>query len=76
MQSTKGSLQRNLNEFLRQYRKAPHSTTGLPPAQLFLGHNLRTRLDLVRADTTQTKITEKQAEFVHEYRTLQPKQSV
>ncbi|XP_011701101.1 PREDICTED: uncharacterized protein K02A2.6-like [Wasmannia auropunctata] len=46
--TTKDTLQQNLNEFLRQYRKAPYTTTGQPPSQLFLGRNLRTRLDLVR----------------------------
>lgn len=35
MDTTQGSLQRNLNEFLRQYRKAPHTTTGQPSALLF-----------------------------------------
>ncbi|KMQ84561.1 hypothetical protein RF55_17549, partial [Lasius niger] len=50
MATTKDTLQRNLNEFLRQYRKAPHTTTGQPPSQLFLGRSLRTRLDLVRHD--------------------------
>lgn len=53
MNTTPGTLQRDINEFLRQYRKAPHSTTGLPPAQLFLGRNLRARLDLVRPEVKQ-----------------------
>lgn len=35
MGTTKQTLRENLNEFLRQYRRAPHSTTGKPPAQLF-----------------------------------------
>jgi len=50
MQTTKSSLRQDINNFLRQYRKAPHSTTGLSPAQLFLSRNLRTRLDLVRPE--------------------------
>ncbi|XP_011166545.2 uncharacterized protein K02A2.6-like [Solenopsis invicta] len=41
MSTTQGSIQQNLNEFLRQYRKAPHSTTAQPSAQLFLGRNIR-----------------------------------
>lgn len=48
MATTKNTLQRNLNEFLRQYRRASHTTTGQPPSQLFLGRNLRIRLDLMR----------------------------
>jgi len=49
-----------VNKFLRQYRKAPHTTTGLPPAQLFLGRNIRTRLDLVRPEEKQIQTTERQ----------------
>ena len=36
--------------FLLAYRNTPHSTTGEPPSQLFLGRRLRTRLDLLRPD--------------------------
>ncbi|XP_037808343.1 uncharacterized protein K02A2.6-like [Lucilia sericata] len=46
MQTSRNNLQQNLNIFLRQYRKAPHSTTGQPPSQLFLGRVLRTHLDI------------------------------
>ncbi|XP_024891943.1 uncharacterized protein K02A2.6-like [Temnothorax curvispinosus] len=52
MSTTRNSLQTNLNEFLRQYRKAPHTTTGESPSKLFLGRNLRTRLDLVKPQDT------------------------
>ncbi|XP_037822594.1 uncharacterized protein K02A2.6-like [Lucilia sericata] len=44
MCTSKQTLQQNLNEFLRQYKNAPHSTTGVSPAQLFLGRQIRTRL--------------------------------
>ncbi|XP_055908532.1 uncharacterized protein K02A2.6-like [Eupeodes corollae] len=54
IETTKTSLQLNLNKFLRQYRKAPHTTTGQSPLQLFLGRSLRTSLDIF------TKVTEKQ----------------
>ncbi|XP_073820944.1 uncharacterized protein [Musca autumnalis] len=60
MCTTKMTLKENLNEFLRQYRNAPHSTTGQSPAQLFLGRQLRTRLDLVRPEETNSKVTAKQ----------------
>jgi hypothetical protein len=33
-----------LDEFLRAYRSAPHSTTGVAPAQLLYGRSLTTRL--------------------------------
>ena len=44
------SLNIKLARFLLAYRNAPHSTTGEPPSQLFLGRRLRTRLDLLKPD--------------------------
>ena len=44
------SLNIKLAQFLLAYRNAPHSTTGEPPSQLFLGRRLRTRLDLLKPD--------------------------
>lgn len=41
-------LEVTLKKVLINYRNTPHSTTQLSPAQLFLGRNLRTRLDLLR----------------------------
>lgn len=74
MSTTPGSLQSNLTQFLRQYRKAPHTTTDQSPAQLFLGRNIRTRIDLVRPDDIHTKITEKQQTiFNPSFRKFQPK---
>ncbi|XP_030767695.1 uncharacterized protein K02A2.6-like [Sitophilus oryzae] len=67
----------NLNQFLRQYRKAPHSTTGQSPAQLFLGRDLRTSLNLTRPDDISTKVLEKQrAEMQSTFRTLEDGQRV
>ena len=77
MRTTKESLRRNINEFLRQYRKAPHSTTGQAPSRLFLGRELRTRLNLVLPEEVHTKISEKQrAHFNATFRTLRPSQAV
>uniref|UniRef100_A0A1I8P5A3 Integrase catalytic domain-containing protein n=1 Tax=Stomoxys calcitrans TaxID=35570 RepID=A0A1I8P5A3_STOCA len=58
--ANKSSLQKHLNTFLRQYRIAPHSTTGQAPAVLFLGRNLRTQLDLILPQDLTTKMIEKQ----------------
>ena len=44
------SLNIKLAKFLLAYRNTPHSTTGEPPSQLFLGRRLRTRLDLLKPD--------------------------
>ncbi len=37
-----------VNEFLFDYRSAPHSTTGKSPARLLYGREIRTRFDLLR----------------------------
>ncbi|XP_037944434.1 uncharacterized protein K02A2.6-like [Teleopsis dalmanni] len=60
MGTTSKNLKKNLNEFLRQYKNTPHSTTGFSPAQLFLGRHLRTRLDLIRPEEIAKKVKDKQ----------------
>ncbi|XP_037808082.1 uncharacterized protein K02A2.6-like isoform X2 [Lucilia sericata] len=71
MGTTRRTLQENLNEFLRQYRKAPHSTTGQSPSQLFLGRTIRTRLDIVYPTDIPTSVMEKQyMQFTPTYRTI------
>ena len=42
-----------LSRILLAYRNTPHSTTGLTPAKLLLGRNLRTRLDLLKPNTAE-----------------------
>ena len=42
------SVQHKIDRFLLSYRAAPHSTTGLSPAQLPFQRNLKTRLDLIK----------------------------
>ena len=46
------AFQHKLDRFLPTYRSAPHATTALSPAQLLLGRNVRTRLDLIKPDVT------------------------
>ncbi|GBP00416.1 Uncharacterized protein K02A2.6 [Eumeta japonica] len=41
------SLEHQVNKYLLSYRNSVHSTTGVSPAQLMLGRNVRTRLDLL-----------------------------
>ena len=53
MNSETDDLNQKLNCFLHTYRNTPHSTTGETPAKLFLGRDLRSRLDLLKPDTKQ-----------------------
>ncbi len=45
--SVAGSLETKVARFLFQYRLTPHSTTGIPPAELLLGRRPRSHLDLL-----------------------------
>ena len=49
-----GSLHQKINSFLLQYRNAPHATTNESPAKLFLGRQLRSRLDLIKPNIRDT----------------------
>ena len=46
------TLHHRLDRFLLAYQSAPHATTSLSPAQLLLGRNVKTRLDLIKPDVT------------------------
>ncbi|XP_065204153.1 uncharacterized protein K02A2.6-like [Planococcus citri] len=50
------SIEEKIDNFLLTYRRAPNSTTGETPAKLFMGHEIRTRLDFLRP-TKGEKIT-------------------
>ena len=56
--------QHRLENFLLSYRSTPHTTTNITPSSLFLGRNIRTRLDMVRPDVSQ-KVFEKQYHDCH-----------
>lgn len=43
-----GTVEQKLCRFLLAYRSSPHCTTGVSPAELFLGRPVRTRLDLLK----------------------------
>ena len=44
------SISSKLANFLLAYRTAPHTTTGQSPSMLFMGRNLRTKLDVLKPD--------------------------
>jgi len=43
-------VEQSLMKFLLHYRITPHAVTGASPCSLFLGRNIRTRLDLLHPD--------------------------
>ena len=55
------SLETQLSRFLFRYRLTPHSTTGIPPAELLLGRRPRSHLDLLRPDIA-GRVRKKQVE--------------
>ena len=50
---TEGTLEQRLSRLLFMYRLTPHSTTGRSPAELMLGRQPRSRLDLLKPNITQ-----------------------
>ena len=54
------SLNHRVANFLLSYRTTPHTTTGVTPASLFVGRELRTKLDLIKPDIDR-RVCEKQA---------------
>ena len=53
-------VQQQLSQYLFCYRTTPHSTTGVPPAKLFMRHRLQTRLDLMHPSVA-SRVTRAQA---------------
>ena len=47
-----GSITDKISKFLFKYRITPHTTTGIPPAELLMGRKLRSRLDLLEPSLT------------------------
>ena len=45
---TEGAMEVKLARFLFYYRVVPHSTTGMSPAELMFGQQLRTRFDILQ----------------------------
>ena len=53
------SLQCRISRILFHYRMTPHSTTGVPPAELLFGRRIRSHLDQVKPNLT-SQVTLKQ----------------
>ena len=54
-----GTLSQRLQRFLLAYRAAPHAVTGRSPAEMLLGRNVRTNLDLLKPDVSVKQREEK-----------------
>lgn len=72
-----GSLQDKVARFLFAYRRTPHTTTGNSPAELLLGRNLRSRLDLLHPDAAgRVQLKQHKQKEIHDRRvanrTLEP----
>ena len=65
------SIQEKLSKFLFQYRITPHTTTGIAPAELFMGRRLRSRLDLLFPTVSQ-KVESKQLKQKEEHDSTKP----
>ena len=68
------SIQDRLSHFLFHYRITPHSTTGLPPAEMLMGRRLRSRLDLLFPDVSQWVETQQQRQK-HSHDSTKPKRT-
>ncbi|XP_063775454.1 uncharacterized protein K02A2.6-like, partial [Pseudophryne corroboree] len=58
-------LQHKIENFLFIYRRTEHSTTGQPPAVLFMQRNLRSQWDLIKPDVRR-KVHNKQFQSVYQ----------
>ncbi|XP_063814156.1 uncharacterized protein K02A2.6-like [Pseudophryne corroboree] len=58
-------LQHKIDNFLFIYRRTEHSTTGQPPAVLFMQRNLRSQWDLIKLDVRR-KVHNKQFQSVYQ----------
>ena len=64
-----GCMQTKLSRFLLKYRTTPHSTTGVPPAQLLMKRKFRTKLDLLLPNTaSEVRRKQGQQKDGHDYR--------
>lgn len=60
-----GSLAEKLTKFLSWYRLSPHSTTGVPPAELLFGRRPRSKLDLLKPNLSETVWSNMQVQKEH-----------
>ena len=59
---TQGTLETQIARFLFQYRITPHTTTGVSPAELLMGRQLRSHLSLLNPDIAARVLSKQQAQ--------------
>lgn len=63
-----GSVETKLSRFLLSYRTTPHTTTGVPPAQLLMKRKLHTHLDLMFLNVgDRVRNRQSQQKVAHDY---------
>ena len=63
-----GSVQTKLSRFLLSYRTTPHSTTGVPPAELLMKRKLHTQLNrLIPSIANRVRDKQSQQKTAHDY---------
>ena len=66
--SKTGSLETRTSRFLCKYHTTPHNTTGVSPAELLMGRQLRSHLSILHPDfTMQNRVTNKQQKQKNDY---------
>ena len=70
---SKKPIDEKINNFLMSYRSTPHTTTSFTPAQLSIGRNISTKIDLIKPSRL---IVKKKSHDEHEIRSFSPKDNV
>lgn len=61
LKAMKGTdIHKKVAQFMLAYRRAPHATTGSSPAELFLGRQVRTILDIMKPDRREVVLQKQQ----------------
>ena len=70
---SKKPIDEKINDFLMSYRSTPHTTTSFMPAQLFIGRNISTKIDLIKPSRL---IVKKKSHDENEIRSFSSKDNV
>ena len=71
--STSGSLETRVSRFLFNYRITPHTTTGVSPAEMMFGRQLRSHLSLLHLDIAASVAAKQQSQKRDHDRSAKPR---